>query len=377
VVYLGDIVRAVREAYLALRGTTPYQRKALRSIGRCRTEEMGLVRIRCERCRREHGLFRSCRNRHCPRCQAAAREAWLQARERELLPVPYFHVVFTVPEILNPIALYCPEVFYAALLSAAGNALLDVGMSKMQARLGVLTILHTWGQNLMLHPHVHCVVPGGGFSPDGKRWIRVRKATYLLPVNVLRARFRTLLCQALRKAAERGDLARLPADVLAHVTIEGAAAQRWVVYAKPPFGGPRQVLQYLSRYTHRVAISNRRIVSFTGGKVTFVWRDYRDGNRMKASTIEAMEFVRRFLLHVLPDRFVRIRYFGFLTNARRGRNIERARELIGHTEPVIVRERPKFRVLCPECMAIVYGRNPDQSPDPRTDRPPPFIEDAA
>jgi hypothetical protein len=279
--------------------------------------------------------------------------------------------------MLNPIALYCPEVFYAALLSAAGNALLDVGMSKMHARLGVLTILHTWGQNLMLHPHVHCVVPGGGFSADGTRWIGVRKATYLLPVKVLKARFRTLLCQALRKAAEKGELARLPAKVLPHTTIEGAAAQKWVVYAKPPFGGPRQVLQYLSRYTHRVAISNRRIVSFTGGKVTFEWRDYRDGNRKKRSTIDAMEFVRRFLLHVLPDRFVRIRYFGFLTNARRGRNIERARELIGCAEPEVVRERPKFQVLCPECMAIVYGRNESRSSDPRTDRPPPFIEDAA
>lgn len=376
-VHLGDIVRAVRDAYLALRATTPFQRKALRAIGRCRSEEMGSVSTRCERCRREHRLFRSCRNRHCPRCQAAAREAWLQARERELLPVPNFHVVFTVPEILNPIALYCPEVFYAALLSAAGKALLDVGMSKIHARLGVLTILHTWGQNLMLHPHVHCVVPGGGFSEDGKRWIGVRKATYLLPVRVLRARFRTLLCQALRKAAERGDLARLPADVLPHSTIEGAAAQKWVVYAKPPFGGPRQVLEYLSRYTHRVAISNRRIVSFTGGKVTFVWRDYRDGNRKKMSTIDALEFVRRFLLHVLPDRFVRIRYFGFLTNARRGDNIERARELIGDAEPDIARERPKFRILCPECMAIVYGRNLSRSSDPHTDRPPPFIEDAA
>jgi head-tail adaptor len=268
-------------------------------------------------------------------------------------------------------------VFYAALLSAAGNALLDVGMSKIHARLGVLTILHTWGQNLMLHPHVHCVVPGGGFSVDGRRWIGVRKATYLLPVNVLKARFRTLLCQALRKAAEKGELARLPAKVLPHATIEGAAAQKWVVYAKAPFGGPRQVLQYLSRYTHRVAISNRRIVSFTGGKVTFEWRDYRDGNRKKRSTVDAMEFVRRFLLHVLPDRFVRIRYFGFLTNARRVQNIERARELIGVAEPDIVRERPKFQVLCPECMAIVYGRNESRSSDPRTDRPPPFIEDAA
>lgn len=377
VVQLGEIVRAVEEAYLALRATTPFQRKALRAIGRCRSEEMGSVRTRCERCRREHRLFRSCRNRHCPRCQAAARERWLQARERELLPVPYFHVVFTVPEMLNPIALYCPEVFYGALLSAAGNALLDVGMSQIHARLGVLTILHTWGQNLMLHPHVHCVVPGGGFSADGTGWIRVRKATYLLPVKVLKARFRTLLCQALRKAVEKGELARLPGNVLPHATIEGAAAQKWVVYAKPPFGGPRQVLEYLSRYTHRVAMSNRRIVSFTGGKVTFRWRDYRDGNRMKVSTIDAMEFVRRFLLHVLPDRFVRIRYFGFLTNAHRGQNIERARKLVGDTEPKIVREREPFRVLCPECMAIVYGRNSARSSDPREDRPPPVVKDAA
>src|SRR5881394_594297 len=195
---LGEIARAIGDEYLQTRRTTPFQRKALRAIQRCRTEAMGLLLGVCENCGAERPMFRSCRNRNCPQCQAQARAAWLQARERELLPVPYFHVVFTVPEMLNPIALYCPEVFYAALLSAAGNALLDVGMSKMQAGLGVLTILHTWGQNLMLHPHVHCVVPGGGFSPDGKRWIGVRKATFLLPVNVLRARFRTLLCQALR-----------------------------------------------------------------------------------------------------------------------------------------------------------------------------------
>lgn len=375
-VQLGDIVRAVHDAYLKLRPTTPFQRKALWAIERCRTAVMKAVRVKCEECGKEHLLNRSCRNRHCPRCQAAAREAWLKAREQELLAVPYFHVVFTVPEILNEIALYCPEVFYAALLSAAGNALLDVGMSKLHARLGVLTILHTWGQNLMLHPHAHCVVPGGGFSPDGKRWIGVRKPTFLLPVNVLRARFRTLLCNALRKAAKEGKLHRLPKTAMPYAAIEGAAAQKWIVYAKPPFGGPQQVLEYLSRYTHRVAISNRRILSFANGKVTFVWRDYADGNRVKITTVDVMEFLRRFLMHVLPDRFVRIRYYGFLANGRRHDNIARARELIGQAAPLHFRKRQRFRVLCPACMAArmrTYARRHPQARNPS--RPPPLTAD--
>lgn len=375
-VQLGDIVRAVHDAYLKLRPTTPFQRKALWAIKRCRTAVMRVVRVRCEECGGGHLLHRSCRNRHCPRCGGAARERWLKAREQELLPVPYFHVVFTVPEMLNPIALYCPEVFYAALLSAAGNTLLDVGMSKMKARLGALTILHTWGQNLMLHPHVHCVVPGGGFSADGKSWIGVRKLTYLLPVKVLRARFRTLLCRALRKAAKEGKLQRLPKDVLPYATIEGAAAQQWVVYVKPPFGGPQQVLEYLSRYTHRVAISNRRIRSFEKDKVTFVWRDYADGNRVKVATVDVMEFLRRFLLHVLPDRFVRIRYYGFLSNGKRHEHLERARELMGQVKPLRFRARRRFRVLCPACMAKrirEYERRRPQTGNPY--RPPPDASD--
>lgn len=376
-VFLGDIARALAAKYLASRATTPFQRKVLWAIARCRTAAMGAVLAVCERCRREHQVFRSCRNRHCPRCQAEARDAWLKAREQELLPVPYFHVVFTVPEILNPIALYCPEVFYAALLNAAGNALLDVGMSKLQARLGVLAILHTWGQNLSLHPHAHCVVPGGGFSPDGKRWIGVRKRTYLLPVKVLSRRFRTLLCDALRKAAKSGGLDRLPKDILPHAAIEGAWSQEWIVYAKPPFGGPQQVLEYLSRYTHRVAISNRRIVSFTGEKVTFVWRDYADGNRTKESTIDAIEFLRRFLMHTLPDRFVRIRYFGFMVNARRRHNIELARTVIGQTVPLRFRERPTFRRLCPACMASIIQQREHDDRQAQNDRSPPQRMNAA
>lgn len=348
---LGEIMRAVGDLYLRVRRTTPFQRKALRAIQRCRTDMMAAVRTVCERCRAEHLLFRSCGNRHCPRCQAKARAAWLEAREQELLPVPYFHAVFTVPEMLNPLALYCPEVFYPALLRAAGHALLDVGRSKLKALLGCLTILHTWSQNLMLHPHVHCVVPGGGFSLDGKRWISVRNPTYLLPINVLWRRFRTLFCTALREAERKGRFRRVPNTVTPHLLIEGAAAQRWIAYVKPPSGGPRQVLKYLSRYTHRVAISNSRILSFTDGKVTFRWRDYADSNRVKNMTLDAIEFVRRFLLHILPDRLVRIRYFGFLANRRRTQNIERARTLIGCSAPVSAGRRPRPRVLCPACHA--------------------------
>jgi hypothetical protein len=371
VVGLGDIMRAVGDLYLRVRRTTPFQRKALRAIQRCRTEMMGAVRAVCDKCRREHLLFRSCRNRHCPRCQAKARATWLEAREQELLAVPYFHVVFTVPEMLNPLALYCPEVFYPALLRAAGHALLDVGRSKLKALLGCLTILHTWGQNLMLHPHVHCVVPGGGFSLDGKRWISVRNPSYLLPIEVLWRRFRTLFCTALREAERKGRFRRVPDTVTPHLLIEGAAAQKWIAYVKPPFGGPRQVLKYLSRYTHRVAISNSRILSFTDGKVTFRWRDYADSNRVKYMPLDATEFVRRFLLHILPDRLVRIRYFGFLANRRRTENIERARTLIGCSAPVSAGDRAKFPFLCPACHAAyratftgVHRRDVDVRPPP-------------
>lgn len=346
---LGEIVRAVGEEYLSTHATTPFQRKALRAIGRCRTEAMGWVPAACDGCGTEFPLFRSCRNRHCPQCQAEARAKWLGEREQELLPVPYFHVVFTVPAMLNEIALYCPEAFYAALLRAAGNALLDVGWSKLKARLGCLTILHTWGQNLSLHPHVHCVVPGGGFAGDGKRWVALRNATYLLPTHVLARRFRTLLCDALRLAERNGELHRLPANALPHITIEGAAAQEWIAYAKRPFGGPEQVLEYLSQYTHRVAISNHRIVSFDEQGVMFRWRDYADGNRTKLCTLDPLEFLRRFLMHVLPDRFVRIRSFGFLANRNRGKNIERARVLIGSTTALRFRDRRPSLLLCPKC----------------------------
>lgn len=368
---LAEIARVAGERYLRMRRTTPFQRKALWAIQRCRTASMGSVLAVCENCGREHTQFRSCRNRHCPRCQAQARAAWLTARQRELLPVPYFHVVFTVPEVLNVIALYCPETFYAALLRAAGNALLDVGRVKLKATLGCLAVLHTWGQNLSLHPHVHCVVPGGGFSLDGQRWVHVRKASFLLPINVLRARFRTLLCEALYDAIRRGALERLPRAENPWRIIAKAAAQKWIVYAKAPFGGPKQVLEYLSRYTHRVAISNSRILSFVEGTVTFRWRDYADGNRSKIMTLDAIEFLRRFLLHVLPDGFVRIRYFGFLGNHHRERRIGRARQLLGCAGQPRFAVLPKPPVLCPECHSFAFDRGENQLQTRRPVRPPP------
>jgi len=370
---MGEIVRGEGEQYLRTHRATREQRKALAFMGRCRTQSMGVLQaVECEGCGSEYPVFRSCRNRNCPGCQAAARGAWLEAREQELLDVPYFHVVFTVPEELNVIALWCPQVFYAALLRAAGQALLDVGLSKLQAHLAVLAILHTWGQNLWLHPHAHCVVPGGGFSTDGKRWISVPNPQYLLPVKVLARRFRTLLCRRLRSAARAGQLRRVPPEIPAEQTIATAAAKKWIAYAKPPFGGPEQVLEYLSQYTHRVAISNSRILAYENHQVRFRWRDYADSNQVKECTIEAQEFLRRFLMHVLPERFVRIRYFGFLSNRHRTGNIQRARVLIGQREPLRFRgERVKPQRLCPNCRAALLAASPESVPSTATLRSPP------
>jgi hypothetical protein len=375
---MGEIVRGEGEQYLQTHRATREQRKALAFMARCRTESMGLLgKVACEECDTEYPIFRSCRNRNCPGCQAEARAAWLDAREQELLDVPYFHVVFTVPEELNVIALWCPEVFYAALLRAAGKALLDVGFTKLQARLAVLAILHTWGQNLWLHPHAHCVVPGGGFSADGKRWINVPNPEYLLPVKVLSRHFRTLLCRRLRAAARRGQLRRLPAEVSAQEVIAAAAAKKWVVYAKAPFGGPEQVLEYLSQYTHRVAISNSRILAYENGEVTFRWRDYADCNRVKECTVTAQEFLRRFLRHVLPERFVRIRYFGFFANRHRAENIQQARALIGRLEVLrFQRERVKPQRLCPACRVAAMNRADQAMPTASALRSPPQVNAA-
>ena len=350
---LGAIVRARSEIFLRNRRATAAQRKALRAIGACRTPALGGQRQQCDHCGHEHIQWHSCRNRACPRCGAAARARWLEARRSELLAVPYFHVVFTVPELLNPLARYAPRVFYDLLFRAAGGALVDVARSRLQIEPGCLCVLHTWGQTLTLHPHIHCVVPGGGFSTRAPRWRPSAKSSFFLPVRVLSRRFRSLLVGSLRQAWREGALRiaqRLIADSVAFdLLLARACATEWVVYCKPPFGGPEQVLAYLANYTHRIAISNSRIVSFDGQRVCFRYRDYAQGNAEKLLTLDVDEFLRRFLLHVLPPRFVRIRYYGFLANRTRARSIDLARRLIGQRFVAPTSPPPTDDHRCPEC----------------------------
>jgi hypothetical protein len=281
---------------------------------------------------------------------------WLAARQRELLPVPYFHVVFTVPEQLNVLAMHAPAAFYASLLQAAGHALVDVGHTKLRATLGALCVLHTWGQTLTLHPHVHCVVPGGGLAAGDAPWRSVRKPTFLLPVRVLARRFRTLLESSILDAYRRAEL-RLPRHVAANETelaarLARAAAHDWVVYAKPPFAGPEAVLAYLARYTHRIAISDRRLLRTDDHGVTFLYRDYAHGNTVRTMTLPTDEFLRRFLMHVVPPRFVRIRYYGFLANRVRTANLEHVRAQLGPVRPARL-PRPVIEPIdplrCPRC----------------------------
>ncbi len=342
---LGTIVRARSAPFLGSYSTTAVQRKALRAIGACRTPALGGQRQRCDRCGFEHIRWYSCRSRCCPRCQGAARAEWVDQRRSELLPVPYFHVVFTVPEELNVIARRAPRIFYDLLFRAAGATLTEIAQSRLGVRIGALCVLHTWSQTLILHPHIHCVVPGGGFSLDGRRWLGVRKPTFFLPVRVLSRRFRTVFCGMLSQA-------KLPQSVeisTLNTLLAGMRSREWVVYAGPPFGGPAQVLAYLANYTHRIAISNRRIVAFDGQQVTFRYRHSSADHAHRVMTLDADEFLRRFLLHVLPTGFVRIRYYGFMANRTRASSLARARELIARPVTLAERHDRSEPERCPRC----------------------------
>jgi hypothetical protein len=332
---VADVFRQYAEPYLARHGASPQQRRVLRDVQSCRTAALGGHLDACDRCGHQAISYNSCRNRHCPKCQGPARARWLDARAGELLPVPYFHVVFTLPGVLAPLALQNPAVVYNALFGSVAATMSEVAANpkRLGARVGFLAVLHTWGQNLMHHPHVHCVVPAGGPSPDGTRWVPGR-ADFFLPVRVLSRVFRGKFIDLLKTAFGRGEL-RFHGDL--EPLAEPAAMERllnesvrneWVVYAKPPFGGPAQVLKYLARYTHGVAISNSRLLSMAEGKVTFRWKDYAHGNRNGTMTLDAAEFIRRFLMHVMPPGFVRIRYYGFMANRGRAENLARCRQLI-------------------------------------------------
>lgn len=368
---LGDVIRRFGAALVHDRGAalTPAQHAVLSTLGRCHTAALGGHLYRCDNCSFEHAAYNSCGNRHCPSCLGHKSAAWLAEREAELLPVPYFHVVFTVPDEVATLALGNKKVVYAILFRAASETLLEVARNPehLGANIGFLAILHTWTQTMLHHPHIHCIVPGGGLSPDGTRWVKSREG-FFLPYKVLSVLFRGKFLAYLAEAARAG-LLRFAGATASLSTPSGfdsfLQAQRekgWVVYLKPPFGSPEQVLKYLARYTHRVAISDRRILSIQDETVTFRYRDNVRGRQVM--TLDGVEFLRRFLLHVLPQGFVRIRYFGLFAHCHRAENLNRCRALIGFEpgaapasnpapvttpEPEVADPTRDERDLCPRC----------------------------
>jgi len=341
---VADILREHGQSFLERYGgvLTSAQRQALHDLAVCRTAALGGHVEHCLDCGHETIAYNSCRNRHCPKCQALTRAHWLEQQAEHLLPVEYHHVVFTLPSEIGALALANPAVLYDLLMRTAAATLRTVAANAkhLGAMVGVLMVLHTWGQNLHHHPHVHCVVTGGGLSCDsnGKidtvpRWVACRPG-FFLPVRVLSRVFRQEYLAGLRTAFERGQL-RLP-DSLQSLTdpdkrkewLAALAAKDWVVYAKPPFGGPQQVLKYLARYTHRVAISNGRLLELRDGRVTFRYKDYADDHKQKTTTLSAEEFLRRFVQHVLPKGFVKVRHYGLLANRQRAERLEQCRRLL-------------------------------------------------
>jgi len=343
---LADIFRAHGPAWREANAghVSLEQLKVMSAIESCRTAALGGHVLRCEKCSHTQIAYNSCRNRHCPKCQGAAAREWLAEREAELLPVPYFHVVFSLPGKIADIAYQNKAVIYDILFKASAETMTTIAADPkhLGARIGVLSVLHTWGSALNHHPHVHMIVPGGGFSLDGTRWVACRPS-FFLAVNVLSALFRRLFLEKLAAAHQAGTLQFFGK----HASLANARAftaylaplrnRNWVVYCKPPFGGPEEVLRYLARYTHRVAISNRRLLSLDDKGVTFKWKDYRleGAERYKVMTLATDEFIRRFLIHVLPAGFHRIRYYGMLNSSKRAANVARARELLLTPPPVI------------------------------------------
>ncbi len=334
--------------------------KVLLAIVRCRTALLGGHFDECTRCGHRAISFNSCRNRHCPKCQTAARERWIAARQRELLPTRYVHVVFTLPRELAPLALQNKKVVYDLLFRSSAETLLEVARDPrhLGAEIGFFTVLHTWSQKLRLHPHVHCVIPAGGLSLDHTHWVKSRQR-FFLSIQVLRRVFRGKFVAGLQQAfrdnqlAFHGDLTLLAQPKIFAAWLRPLFRKDWVVYSKPPFGGPGYVLQYLGRYTHRVAISNHRLVAFAEDKVTFRWRDSAHQNQHRLMTLSVDEFLRRFLLHLLPEGFVRIRNFGFLANRRRATTLPLCFQLLG-SAPQTEQEASSATDttplwLCPRC----------------------------
>ena len=368
------------------------QLKAMSAIERCRTAALGGHVARCQDCAHTRIAYNSCRNRHCPKCQGAAAAAWLAARQAELLPVAYCHVVFTLPKAVADIAYHNKAAIYGILIKAAAQTLITIAADPrhLGARIGLTAVLHTWGSAMTHHPHVHCIVPGGGLAPDGSHWVSCRPG-FFLPVRVLSRLFRRLFLEKLAAAHAAGHLkffgehAKLVHHDAFAAYLSPLRKREWVVYAKRPFAGPEAVLAYLSRYTHRVAISNSRLISHDDKGVTFRWKDYRakGRDRQKVMTLDTDEFIRRFLLHVLPRGFHRIRHYGLFANGARAENLARVRELLGvqtqqdETEPGTDeddQQRQSLTQPCPSCggrMIVIETFEPGHTPSPHAARAPP------
>ena len=319
---LADIFRQYGESYRKTHFLLASQRKVMRAVLVCRTQELGGHLKQCDTCGFEHPSYNSCRNRHCPKCQSLAKAKWIERQSSELLPVGYFHLVFTLPHEFNRLILAHKKILLALFFKAVSETLLQFGQRRFGATLGVIAVLHTWDQTLKDHFHLHCLVPAGALSFDHGRWIAARK-NFLFPVTALSQVFRGKFLNLLEQACDKG---KIPA---ANNEIKASRQKSWVVYAKKPFGSPQTVLDYLGRYTHRVALSNDRIVQVDNGQVILSYRDRKDGNRKKTIPVEAHEFIRRFLLHVLPDGFMRVRHFGFLANRAKKQALAQCRKLLG------------------------------------------------
>ena len=364
---LADVFRAATSGFLRWHRASFQQLKVIQAITRCRTAALGGHIDTCTGCGKDGGLsYNSCRNRHCPKCQAQARQRWQAARERDLLPVPYFHVVFTLPHKLNSLIRANPVALYNLLFRSVADTLIEVAANpkRLGAQIGFFAILHTWTQTLVFHPHIHCVVPGGGLDPDPTQW-KATSERFLLPRRILRSVFRGKFLDGLKDLVDSGQI-RFPPKLQSlenpkhfRAWIRGLYIHHWVVYPKPPFGGPTQVLRYLGRYTHRVAISNHRLIGFDGKQIQFRWIDRKAGHSQRIMDLPIDEFIRRFLSHVLPKGFVRIRHFGFMTNFRRTASLALCRQLLGHAPPPMTEDlasdtRATWR--CPLCHAPMKVR---------------------
>jgi len=379
---IADIFRKYGSAFREKYSLPLHYIKVMNLISVCRTSALGGHIEKCDECGYQRNAYNSCRNRHCPKCQYAAKDRWLSDRKSELLPVGYYHIVFTIPDKLNRLVLLNKRLMYGILFKSASETLLSLGrdVKHIGCAIGIIAVLHTWGQNLMEHPHLHCIVTGGGLDRRGEKWIKAKKAKhkeFFIHVNVISKLFKNKFLYYLKKAYKNdelvfaGSIIELGNRKAFWELLNDLYSKKWITYCKRPFGGPESVLEYLGRYTHRVAISNSRIKGLKDGKVTFEWKDYRDNNKKKQMEVTAVEFIRRFMLHILPENFYKIRYYGILSNRNKRRDIAKSSEILrrndsaeaekdevsttdAENEEYIEQRLPKWR-KCPNCkVGIIY-----------------------